>query len=278
MSIDTLKAQAYHHIRERLLVGGWPVDASLSYNKLAKNIGTSCTPVREAVIQLESEGLLEKHELFGIRPKQLHRTDIEELFELRISLEGGAAKIAAEKITADELMILGDILERNRAMLKDFITNVPNAGVPVDRPTVWRERMAVNNLDIYTINVEFHTRLLTAAKNARIMKILSNLHILTQLLRGHVIMPGDTLSGPLLREYRFHAKIFQALRNRDGVAARDWMDRHLLNARQHHLAVYDLRRQLTSLGATLADEYPERIVTQAEKIETDILNTSTLDE
>ncbi len=278
MSTDTLKAQAYHHIRERLLVGNWPVDASLSYNKLAKNIGMSCTPVREAVIQLESEGLLEKHEVFGIRPKQLNRSDIEELFELRISLEGGAAKIAAEKITDDELMILSHILERNRAMLKDFITNVPNAGLPVDRPTVWRERMAVNNLDIYTINVEFHTRLLSAAKNGRIVKILGNLHILTKLLSGHVIMPGDSLSGPLLREYRFHTKIFQALQKHDGVAARDWMDKHLLNAKQHHLAVHDLRRQLTSLGATLADEYPERIVTEAEKIETDSMNPSPRDD
>ncbi len=275
MSTATLKTKAYQHIQERLYSGNWPRETAMSFNKLAKKIGMSCTPVREAVIQLESEGLLEQHPVWGIRPKQLGRADIEELFEIRMSLESGAARFAAEKITEEELQALRELLAQDRVRIKEFLRKFPNSGVPVDHPVSWAELAgSTGEWAFFPINVEFHTRLIAAARNDRIMKILSNLHLLTKLLRGLVILPGDTLSGHALREYRFHKKIFKALEKRDALSARDWMDRHLQNAKAYHLALHDLRERYKSLGVVLADEYSETTMSKAEQIETKVFGAS----
>jgi len=100
---ENLKTKAYNHIRQGLLLGQWPEGTFFSTGKVAKLIGMSYTPVREAIIQLESEGLVETVTNQGIRTKTLNRDELQEKFELRVILESGAAKLAAEKISEGEL-------------------------------------------------------------------------------------------------------------------------------------------------------------------------------
>ena len=107
-----LKKLAYDHIRMNLFNGNLSPGMLLSPVTLAKEIGVSHTPVREAISQLESEGLVEQLPRVGARVKVIDRRELEELFDLREMLEGGAAAKAAERITAGEIAELRDLSER----------------------------------------------------------------------------------------------------------------------------------------------------------------------
>src|SRR5271169_1260355 len=104
--LTNLKIHAYEHIRKRLLSGDLAPGASLSPALLAKEIGISHTPVREAISQLESEGLVERLPRLGARVRLIDRRELEELFELRETLEADAAAWAAERISEEQIVAL----------------------------------------------------------------------------------------------------------------------------------------------------------------------------
>lgn len=269
--MQTLKTIAYNHIRRDLLMGSWPGDLVLSPNKVAKKIGMSYTPIREAFRQLESEGLVERVANLGVRPKRFNRQEIEHLFEMRMILEGGAAKIAADKISDEELAHLANLLARQRDMIRQLGRLLESPSKPVERPTIWQDLQGQDlQMEIAKINFKFHTATMSAAQNPRVMKTVSNLRILSSLLRGHVLLPGETPLKQQAKAYYFHTKIFDALKRHDGVAARDWSDRHILNARQHHLAVYDWQQQLAASSQEISHEWPEELLENLDRIQGDI--------
>ncbi|MEO6434812.1 MAG: GntR family transcriptional regulator [Tepidisphaeraceae bacterium] len=84
----------------------------LSDIHLAREIGISRTPVREAIIQMETQGLVEQVEGVGPRVKSLARPDLEETFELREMLEVAAIGKAVTRITEPELRELESICDQ----------------------------------------------------------------------------------------------------------------------------------------------------------------------
>lgn len=274
VAMVTLKSRAYDHIREGLLTGNWPASLVLSPNKVAKRIGMSYTPVREAFRQLETEGLVERVANLGVRPKRLDRQGIEELFEMRMVLEGGAAKIAAEKISEQELDHLTDLLARQRGMIRDFGRMLDSPNKRIDRPIVWQDLPGREiHMGIAKINFEFHSATMAAACNQRVMKTAGDLRVLTSLLRGHVLLPGETMMAQQAKAYQFHMRILGALKRHDGNAARDWSDMHIQSARHHHLAVHDWQQQLAITGRDVSVDWPDDLLASLDKIQEDIRGT-----
>ena len=97
------KQRAYDHIRDKLMVGELAAGCRLSNRALAREIGISIIPVREAISQLVSEGLLEHKPRVGTFVVEPSRQEIAELCELREALEAYAASRAAERISDGEL-------------------------------------------------------------------------------------------------------------------------------------------------------------------------------
>ena len=124
--VTNLKARAYRHIRLALLDGELGDGMFLSPAKLAEKIGVSDTPVREAIIQVESEGLVERVPKLGIRARTLNRQELEEMFDLRIILESGAAKLAARQITGEQLGRLQENCRQHLILLKEVRTLTRN--------------------------------------------------------------------------------------------------------------------------------------------------------
>lgn len=84
-------------LRGRILDGGFEAGERLSEPRLASEIGVSRTPLREAMIQLVEEGLLERLPSGGCRVRRLTRANVEDSIELRGTLEGLALRMAAER-------------------------------------------------------------------------------------------------------------------------------------------------------------------------------------
>src|SRR5580704_7630282 len=105
----TLKQHAYKLIRKRLLSGSLPPGGRLSDDALAKELGISRSPVREAISQLTSEGLVEYRPRSGAYVRVPEPRELAEWYETRIALEGFAVMRAAERITEPQLSELAQL-------------------------------------------------------------------------------------------------------------------------------------------------------------------------
>jgi DNA-binding GntR family transcriptional regulator len=93
----TIRRRIYEHLREQLLNGEIPPRQHLIEAKIAKELGTSRTPVREAFHSLELEGLIESIPRVGYVVKSISEQEVEEICEIRMAIEGLAARWAMEK-------------------------------------------------------------------------------------------------------------------------------------------------------------------------------------
>jgi DNA-binding GntR family transcriptional regulator len=93
----TIRRKTYEYLREKLLNGEIPPGQHIIEAKIAKDLGTSRTPVREAFHSLELEGLIESIPRVGYVVKSISEQEVEEICEIRMAIEGVAARWAMEK-------------------------------------------------------------------------------------------------------------------------------------------------------------------------------------
>jgi DNA-binding GntR family transcriptional regulator len=93
----TIRRRIYEHLREELFNGGISPRQHLIEAKIAKELGTSRTPVREAFHSLELEGLIESIPRVGYVVKPISEQEVEEICEIRMAIEGIAVRWAMEK-------------------------------------------------------------------------------------------------------------------------------------------------------------------------------------
>jgi len=230
-----LKNEAYRLIRKEVIEGQWPEDRVLSTVRLAKACGTSLGPVREAITQLETEGLVEKVENRGIRPRRLSLDELKQMFELRLFLESGAAELAAERITQNQIQRLTDTIMEHRSILHEVRQRVQTGQASEEESFQSGYFQKAGEL-----NVKFHLTVIEASENLQMMKLISDLHILSRLLRGWLIPAGETYLGRNLRDLRFHHQILHGLKQHDPSLASQAMRRHLRDAMIHHIKAHDL--------------------------------------
>ena len=147
-----LRDIVFEAIKEAILKGRIKPGERLMEVQLAEEMGVSRTPVREAIRKLELEGLVVMVPRKGAYVSGLTMKDAAEVFEIRSSLEGLAAALAAERITDDEIKMLDKILSE--------ITKASEKG---DAETVIKK------------DVEFHQILFNASRNERLAQIVNNL-------------------------------------------------------------------------------------------------------
>jgi len=96
-STKSIRRKIYDHLREQVLNGEIEPHQHLIEAKIARDIGTSRTPVREALHSLELEGLIESKPRVGYVVKSISEQEVEEICEIRMAIEGVAARWAMEK-------------------------------------------------------------------------------------------------------------------------------------------------------------------------------------
>lgn len=102
----TLGDQVYAILCRGLLMGAWKPDERLSVRGLAQELAVSITPVRDALTRLANEGALTNADGPGFRTVRLNRAGYQELVHIRIALEPTAARLAAARITDDDIAAL----------------------------------------------------------------------------------------------------------------------------------------------------------------------------
>ena len=130
----SLGSRVFHMIRENILSGKYERDEELKEKSIGEELGVSRTPVREALRQLELEGLVTIIPNKGAYVVGISQKDIKDIYEIRSRLEGLCAKWAAENITKEQL----DELEEN-IFLSDFHATKGNAEQMVELDNKFHE-------------------------------------------------------------------------------------------------------------------------------------------
>lgn len=108
----SIREQSLDALREAILSGELKPGQTLTETDLARQLGVSRAPIREALRILNSEGLVETIPYRGTTVRRLTKTDIEEIYSMRILLETYAMEQVIKKCAADDLRRLRDIVDR----------------------------------------------------------------------------------------------------------------------------------------------------------------------
>lgn len=200
---------AAEQIREAIVDGRLEPGQRLKEEQLARELGISRTPVREALVMLQSEGLVDASPNRGSTVRTYTRGDLEEMYELRAMLEGHAARRAAGRITAAQLDTLRASCERFRALLG-----------PNDVRALVSE------------NGTFHQTILEAAGSERLTSMLREVVALPLVYRSYVwYSPAQAAAS-----YDYHRRLVEDFERGDAAAAEATMRRHVVDARDVLLA------------------------------------------
>jgi DNA-binding GntR family transcriptional regulator len=200
----------YDALLQRLLSLDIQPDEKISVDDLARKLGVSQTPIREALTRLESQGLVNKVHLVGFRASsQLTPEEFDHVYEARMQLEPFVAGKAAATISFETLDRLQQLLDE---LLKERS----------DEPVLLARSAQVDS--------EFHRTLAAEGGNLVIARILNALQMQVQftLLRRRGV-PIDVR--PATSEHR---KILAALRRRDARLATQLMRDHLAASRKRY--------------------------------------------
>jgi DNA-binding GntR family transcriptional regulator len=197
-------------IRAAILDGRLAPDQPLREIELARQLGTSRTPIREALLLLEKEGLVAAAPHRGSTVKRYDARDLSELYGLRAVLEGYAAREAAVLITDSEVGRLEASCDRY-AKLRDSARLLPQ---------------------LVEENFRFHEVILDAAASSRLADMVHQLTAVPIVYKSYIKYSEENRRGAEAQ----HRAIAEALKARDGDRAADLMERHVLWARDLAIA------------------------------------------
>jgi DNA-binding GntR family transcriptional regulator len=199
-----LAEQALDTLRAAVLDGRMRPGELYSVAQLADRLGVSRTPVREALLALERQGLVRFERNRGVRVMESSAHDLDEIFALRLLLEVPTARQAAERFDADDLADLEGLI----AQMSEHVDD------PDDTQFMAYDRA-------------FHERVLAAAGNRRMLEVVAGMRDFVRFRGVSTVKRGRSMR-TILRE---HERILDALRDGDADGAAEAMREHLVNTR-----------------------------------------------
>lgn len=203
---DATGQTAYQAVYDLIASGTLAPGDRLRETDLAKRIGLSRTPVREAIRRLEAEGIVSHMPRVGAVVKNLTQQEIVELYEMRIMLETAAASMAAKHASLSETRTLEAL---NSQMLD--ATEEPSR--------------------VAELNRQFHTCIVNAARNRYLANSYHNLANVLVVL-GHTTLDTPDRVKSVVNQ---HQAIIDALIKGDSQEAKDVMAVHMETSLDHRL-------------------------------------------
>lgn len=208
-----LRDVVFNTLRQGILRGLLPPGLRLMEIQLAKQLGVSRTPVREAIRKLELEGLVVTIPRKGAEVAEITPKDLHDVLEVRCALEALAVELACQAITQEELDELGLYVDK-------FKTLVPAGDINA----------------LAECDVAFHDVIINSTGNNRLIQMLNNLR--EQMYRYRLEYLKDNATHPLL--IREHQEIITCLKNKDTAGAKSVISEHI--NQQYEDVIQSLKR------------------------------------
>ncbi|HOJ17114.1 MAG TPA: GntR family transcriptional regulator [Ignavibacteriaceae bacterium] len=204
--LKPLREKISTSIRDLIIEGKLKPGERLTEPEMSSSLGISRTPLREAFLQLESEGFVLVQPRRGAIVSGINLRDAEETYTIKSSLEALATKLACSFITDDIL----DFLLRLNAQMEKISTSENK-----------------NYRRFLDLNAKFHQSLIEFSRNQKLIKLITTLR--NQTLRYNYIYLS--LLSHLDESVNEHYEILKALKNRDAESVEILIKKHGENAR-----------------------------------------------
>lgn len=199
-----LSEKAYSLIKRKVITLELPPSAVIDEHVLMQELDLGRTPIREALQRLDSEGLVNVVPRRGTFVSDISVTDLQKIFELRIVLEGFCARLAAQRISEDQI-------QRMEAVLSDF-----------------EELRDGNSPALMSIDKRFHKLLYRAADNEFLAETLDRLYDLSLRLWYLVLNRLDDVRDSIDQ----HRMVLDALKEGDEAQAEVLIQTHIVEFQQ----------------------------------------------
>ncbi|MCK5782801.1 MAG: GntR family transcriptional regulator [Flavobacteriales bacterium] len=196
----SLTTLIFEKIREDIINDVYKNDEKIIEAKVAEEMGVSRTPVREAIKQLELDGLVENIPNRGVIVKGVTPQDIEDIYTMRLAIEGIAAKWSVERMSEDSLKDLKDIYE-----LMEFYT------------------VKKDIEKIFELNTRFHEVIYKASSSHYLEHVLTDFQQFIKSTRKISL----ATEGRVEEALKEHKKILDAFLAKDIKAATDALVYHI---------------------------------------------------
>jgi DNA-binding GntR family transcriptional regulator len=207
ISHKTLADQAFDYLAKAILSGELQTDDRLVESELSKKLGISRAPIREALAELERQGLAYSLVRRGTFVRPWTKEDLWEVAILRATLEALAAQLAIPHVTQDDLIFLEHLL--------------------VEMEDAERKGDTERLIDL---DFAFHDRVVSACGHARLLQLLSDMRLQIRIYRI-VTKPWDYVTYP-----EMHRDLLEALRKGDSDLARETVYSHVMESAEQALA------------------------------------------
>lgn len=214
-------------VRNAILGGKFSPGTRLRQAGLADQLGISRTPLREALMKLEQEGLIGRLPQGGLTVVELKFEEAIELYEIREMLDGLAAGLAARKADEKTITQLEGHLKRMEKCVQKH-----------------------NAHEWFVHHVAFHEGIMQASGNRRLMTLISNVRLSIQRFHPVLLTTPDRLR----KAFQEHMAIFKAIKARDPKAAERLARQHIVNARNIVIRLSTDDSELNAQSATARDE------------------------
>lgn len=205
----SLRGRVFQSIRENILNGVYKENEELRENTIAKELGVSRTPVREALRQLELEGLVKIVPNKGACVTGITEKDVKDIYATRSMLEGLCARWATEHITDEQIAEMEEVI-----LLSEFHLNRASKEQP----------QQVTELD-----GKFHEVLYRASNSRMLRHVLSDFHKYVRLARKASVT-NHMRAEQSIEE---HKAILDAIKNKDADRAEALANEHMMNVMKY---------------------------------------------
>jgi DNA-binding GntR family transcriptional regulator len=196
----TAADRAYMHTKERILDGAYEEGQLIGEGEVSEAVGVSRTPVREAFLRLEAEGMLRLFPKRGALVVPISAADVEDVMETRLLIERFAIRRVVElELDLDDRLLAAITAQEEHASAKDVV-----AFVDADR--------------------EFHRIFVAATGNAIVLQMHDSLRDQQNRMGIAALSRSDDRTARILKEHR---AIVKAVTKGDPAAAEKLIERHL---------------------------------------------------
>lgn len=206
---ELLSQKVYRILKTEIVKRNLKPGTKLLEVKIAKQMGVSRTPVREAIRELVAEGFVKMIPNQGVIVSIASIEDTQEVLQIRSVLEGLAARLATKVINGEEIKELEQYIEQ-----MEYYANKDNA-------------LAFSKMD-----VEFHELILNICGNNRLIQIRKNLSDQAHRYRIRSL----SIPGRLKHSLKEHQEIVKALKRKDSEQAGRLSQKHIENVLKNILA------------------------------------------
>ena len=201
---QSLRGKVFQKIREEILSGVYQDGEELREVTLGEKLGVSRTPVREALRQLELEGLVTIVPNKGAYVTSISRKDVEDIYKIRSLLEGLCARWATKNITEQQILDMEETL-----LLSEFHL---------------KRNGKVKTIQVSELDSKFH-KVLYEASNSRILEhLLTDFHKYVQASRT-LSVGAKSRAEKSIEEHR---EILEAIKAKDEDLAAKLAHEHIL--------------------------------------------------